>query len=189
MPKEPEPLPLTALILAGGAGRRMGGRDKGWLVHGGRPLIHYALATVQERAQEVLISANRSLEAYQSLGHRVVRDAVEGFTGPLQGILAGLETMATDWLACIPVDCPALPADLLDRLWQARAERMLVIAADETGITPVVALLHRSLRDSLVAYLNRGERSVRGWMQDIPHGLLRLRRDELHNLNRPEDLE
>ena len=189
MSKERDPLPLTALVLAGGAGRRMGGRDKGWLMYREQPLIRHALATVQARAQEVLISANRSLDAYQSLGHRIIRDAREGFCGPLQGMLAGLDAMHTEWLACVPVDCPALPTDLLDRLWQSRGDRQLVIAGDDSGTTPVVALLHGSLRDSLADYLDSGARSVRGWMQNIPHNLLRLTPEELHNINRPEDLE
>ena len=189
MPKESVPLPLSALILAGGAGRRMGGLDKGWQRHRRQPLIAHALDTVQDRAQEVFISANRSLDAYGRLGYPVLVDAEPGFAGPLQGIRAGFAAMQTDWLACIPVDCPDLPRDLLDRLWRSRGTEPLVVAGDAHGITPVVALMHRSLSDSLATYLETGDASVRGWMRKIPQRLLPLDAAALRNINRPEDLE
>ena len=36
--------PYDALILAGGRGSRLEGRDKGWVMHQGLPLIEHALA-------------------------------------------------------------------------------------------------------------------------------------------------
>ena len=58
-----------ALILAGGKGSRLEGRDKGWVMHQGLPLIEHALACLAAQTivpTRVLISANRNIDAYNT---------------------------------------------------------------------------------------------------------------------------
>ncbi|MEO6146833.1 MAG: NTP transferase domain-containing protein, partial [Sulfuriferula sp.] len=65
--------PVSAIILAGGAGRRMGGQDKGWVKLYGLPLVAHVLAHIQPQVDEILISANRNLDDYRALGYVVVK--------------------------------------------------------------------------------------------------------------------
>ncbi|MCX8006157.1 MAG: NTP transferase domain-containing protein, partial [Burkholderiaceae bacterium] len=51
---------VTGLILAGGRGARLGGRDKGWVDYRGRPLIVQVLARFAPQVEAVVISANRN---------------------------------------------------------------------------------------------------------------------------------
>ena len=52
---------LTAIILAGGHGSRMGGLDKGLVPLNNNPLISYAIKAVIQHVSEIMISANRSI--------------------------------------------------------------------------------------------------------------------------------
>ncbi len=101
---------MTGGILAGGEGLRMGGVDKGLVLFKGQPLVRHVLAALAPQAGECLISANRHIEAYESFGVRVLRDAAG--QGPLAGLAALLAAARSDWLLCVPCDAPYLPPDL-----------------------------------------------------------------------------
>lgn len=156
---------VTGLILAGGAGRRMGGTDKGLLPYRGRPLVAHAIERLAPQVDALLISANRNLEAYAAFGHPLVGDALPEYPGPLAGLAAGLAACATEWLACVPCDCPALPPDLVARLLAAaEAQRApLAVAVTAEGMQPTFQLCRRELLPALEAWLAAGERRAGLW--------------------------
>ena len=182
------PLPLSALILAGGAGRRMQGQDKGWLLWQGAPLVEHALNRLRDQAREILISANRNQADYRALGCRVLEDDIPGYPGPLQGLRQGLRHAREDWLFTQPVDSPLLPDDVVERLWDARDGVPLVLARSPSGPHPLVGLCRRDLLPLLEAYLARGERRVQGWYADIPHTWVDFTESQMFNCNHPQDL-
>ncbi|HXD26818.1 MAG TPA: NTP transferase domain-containing protein, partial [Propionibacteriaceae bacterium] len=81
---------ITGLVLAGGRGSRMGGVDKGLQEHRGVPLALHALRRLAPQVGRVMLSANRNLEAYRSMGAPVWADEISDYPGPLAGMLAGL---------------------------------------------------------------------------------------------------
>ena len=111
-----EPGQITAVVLAGGRGSRMGGVDKGLQNFNGTPLALHSLLRLQMQSGglvgEVMINANRNLAAYESLGVPVWPDSIDGFAGPLAGFLTGLEHCETPLLLTVPCDSPRLPLDL-----------------------------------------------------------------------------
>lgn len=112
---------ITGLILAGGRGQRMGGRDKGLQPFQGEPLAAHVLRRLQPQVGRVLISANRHADAYAALGAPVIGDTLADFPGPLAGMLAGLQAIETDYLLTVPCDSPYLADDLAVRLADALA--------------------------------------------------------------------
>src|SRR5215468_4061553 len=94
---------ITAAVLAGGEGRRVGGRDKGLLPLAGRPLIAHVVAALREQAGQIIICANRNASEYSGFGI-VVGDMEPGFRGPLSGIASALAHCKTHWLLTVPVD-------------------------------------------------------------------------------------
>ncbi len=161
---------ITGLVLAGGRGSRMGGVDKGLQMHQGRPLALHALLRLQAQVGATMINANRHLDTYKTMGVPVWPDPIDGFAGPLAGLLAGLEQVQTEWLVSVPCDTPDFPLDLVERLALAAATQDADIAVAATWVDgrlraqPVFTLLHRTLRESLVAFLHTGERKVGRWM-------------------------
>ena len=116
-----------------------------------------------------MISANRNLSAYESMGAPVWPDSIDGYAGPLAGLLTGLEHVETPWLVTVPCDTPNFPADLVSRLTEAAAARnadiAMAVTREEGQIRkqPVFCLIRSSLLESLVAFLNEGERKFDRW--------------------------
>jgi molybdopterin-guanine dinucleotide biosynthesis protein A len=168
------PEDITGLILCGGRGTRMGGVDKGLQNHQGQPLALHALLRLQLQVGQVMINANRNLAAYESMGVPVWPDALPDYPGPLAGLLAGLEHAETPYLVTVPCDTPGFPLDLVPRLAQALAQAdadIAMVATREDGVLqlqPVFCLLKTTLIESLVAFLQRGERRITAWTAQHP---------------------
>ena len=164
---------VTALILAGGRGSRMGGIDKGLQNFRGLPLALQTLMRLQLQSlppQDILINANRNLAAYESLGAAVWPDTLDGFAGPLAGFLTGLERCETPLLLTVPCDTPLFPLDLIERLHTALHEQgadlAMAAAREEDGKVrpqPVFCLLKVDLLDSLVTFTHQGGRKIDAW--------------------------
>ncbi|MBB3331050.1 molybdopterin-guanine dinucleotide biosynthesis protein A [Halomonas campaniensis] len=179
---------LTGMILAGGQGRRMGGRDKGLVTFAGRPLVAHVRQRLEGRVREVLINANRHLDDYRPLADRVIVDAETGYQGPLMGIYSGLRAATTPWLLVVPCDTPALPADLVERLVAGLGDGDIAVADDGERLHPVVALIRTSLADDLAAALAAGERKIDRWyarhawrrvdVSDCPEAFANLNTDD-----------
>ncbi len=162
-----------ALILAGGKGSRLDGRDKGWIMHNGLPLIEHALTRLAKQtptSARILISANRNMDAYKQTGHTVFSDERTNFAGPLAGIEAGLMRCKKNNLLVIPCDTPLLPSTLFERLDQALAEDQNALAAyaiTNDGPQPLCCLLKPSVAGSLAKYLDDQKASVIRWLEQI----------------------
>lgn len=202
---------ITALILAGGQGSRMGGCDKGLQPLHGRPLVAWIVERLVPQVGTLLISANRNRERYAEFGYPVIADDPTpswasrddaGFSqfpsqfsgplaGPLAGLHAGLSQCRTPWLLSAPCDVPELPADLAARLAEAvcREQVLLALATSAGRHHPVIALLHRDLLPDLERYLATGRRSVYGWQQSLAHAEVDFGADSFANLNTLDALQ
>ncbi|MEA3303396.1 MAG: molybdenum cofactor guanylyltransferase MobA [Pseudomonadota bacterium] len=184
---------ITAVILAGGRGRRMGGKDKGLVVVNNLPLIEHVISAVSPQAGQLVINANRNIEEYQHYGFPVVSDTMADYQGPLAGFASTMAAAETDYIVTIPCDSPLLPADLVQRLVDAlqNEDAELAVAHDGERLQPVFALIRVSLLPSLLDFLQRGDRKIDLWyaqhkmakadFSDIPETFL--------NINTPGDQE
>jgi len=167
---------ITAVILAGGRGSRMGGVDKGLQNFNGMPLALHTLTRLQigGGVGEIMINANRNLAAYESFGVSVWPDALADYAGPLAGFLTGLEHCETPYLLTVPCDTPLLPLDLAQRLaaaLEAEEAEIAMVAAPEAGkdghmlvrTQPVFCLLRVDLLESLVHFTQEGGRKIDAW--------------------------
>lgn len=170
------PNDITALILAGGRGSRMGGLDKGLQTFHGIPLALHTLTRLQMSGGvgHIMINANRNLAAYESFGTSVWPDGLADYAGPLAGFLTGLERCETPFLVTVPCDTPLLPLDLVPRLAQALQAQDADIAMAsapeidrhgqlQTRSQPVFCLLRVSLLESLVKFTHEGGRKIGAW--------------------------
>jgi molybdopterin-guanine dinucleotide biosynthesis protein A len=158
---------VTAVVLAGGRGRRFDGRDKGLIPLWGKPLVSHVIARVGPQVDELQISANRNLEAYRALGYPVVQDDGGDFAGPLAGIAAAMDACTSAQLLVVPCDTPCLPRDLCMRLRAAvtQATRDVVVAHDGVRLQNAVALLPVALRDDIQVQLDRSEYRLESFLR------------------------
>jgi molybdenum cofactor guanylyltransferase len=186
------PVPVTAVILAGGLARRFKGEDKGLIELARRPLVAWVAERLQGHVAEVLLNANRNLADYASIGYPVVADHLVGNPGPLAGTLAAGRTAQQEWLLTVPCDTPFLPLDLALHLHtQALVNQVPIVrAADETGVHYAVMLMHCSLLGELDQFVQDGGRQVRAWQEAHPHETVTFKGDPYAflNINTPEEL-
>ncbi len=193
---------IAGIVLAGGRSTRMGGGDKGLLTLAGRPVLAHVLARFESQVETLALNANGDPSRFDAFGLPVVADTVEGFAGPLAGILAGLEWAASRTsakrVASAAADTPFLPENLVERLATAAEGRpqAIAVACSDGRRHPVFALWPASLRAPLARALLAGERRVSAFLAaqdcvdvEFPAGLWGTRAvDPFFNINTPSDL-
>lgn len=201
------PQQITAVILAGGEGRRMQGADKGLLPLWSQTLVAHLLKRLTPQVGQVLINANRNQDIYcqyaatfsdhdvaigeqtRSVAEPLVN--VTLFDGPLAGFAAGLRHAHHDWVLFVPCDSPLAPLDLAQRLSAAVSHAgQIAVVDDGERVHAATVLLHKSLLPSLQDYLNQGDRKLQLWYQH--HELIKVdfsdQRAAFTNINTPAAL-
>lgn len=153
---------ISAVILAGGLARRMGGVDKGLQLLNNQPLVAHTLARLKKQIHQVSINANRNIDQYAQFGVPVFQDEIEGFQGPLSGMLTALRHAKTDYVLFVPCDCPYLPLNLVTKLQSAVKKPGILCAYAHDGERehPTFCLISRQLLTALEQYLASGERRM-----------------------------
>ena len=191
--------PVLGVLLAGGQARRMGGGDKCLRPLGARPILAQVIDRAAPQVRALLLNANGDPARFAAFGLPVAADVVEGFAGPLAGVLTGMEWARAErpdcpWIATIATDTPFFPEDLVARLLAAIEGEGAELACAASGgrSHPVFGLWPVRLADDLRrAMLEQGVRKVDVWtaryrlaLVDFPTTPL----DPFFNTNRPEDL-
>lgn len=160
---------VTGVVLAGGLGRRMGDVDKGLVQLAGRPMIEYVLDALGPQVGSLLINANRNLDRYSAYGHPVIADTLQGYMGPLAGVLSAMQRLSTAFLVTVPCDAPLLSPDLVSRLYDACVSQGAdaAVATDGQRRQPVFLLLRAGLAPALGSYLAGGGRKVDTWFDQL----------------------
>jgi molybdopterin-guanine dinucleotide biosynthesis protein A len=190
---------VVGVLLAGGQSRRMGGGEKFLRPLGGRPILERVVERVRPQVSDLILNTGGDGARFQPLGLPVVADVIEGFAGPLAGILTGLEWAAANvpaapWVASFATDAPFLPDDLVERLMAAvedgGAEMACAVSRGRTH--PVFALWPVDLRDALRRAMVEDEmRKIDRWTAAYRVAHVDFAGDPVDpffNVNRPEDL-
>ena len=187
------------VILAGGQATRMGGGDKGLLKLGEQSILAHVIERLSPQVAGMALNANGDADRFAGLGLPVLPDSIEGFAGPLAGVLAGLDWAAAqggETIVTAAADTPFFPGDLVPRLLLAGEgmKNPLVLAATPDAVRgrarhPTFGLWPVALRDDLRSALEGGLRKVVMWTEQhagrealFPHA------DAFFNINTPDDL-
>jgi molybdopterin-guanine dinucleotide biosynthesis protein A len=180
---------IAALILAGGAGRRLGGADKAFVQLGGQSLLTHLLARLAPQVEKIAISANGDATRFDAFSLLVLPDGELAGFGPLAGLAAGLEWAAqqeAESLITVPVDTPFIPLDLAARLTPAPS-----VAVYQTRQHHLVAHWRVSALPELRQFLKTAAPyKVRDFLticgaRQVP---FEAASDPFLNINTPEDL-
>lgn len=192
---------VVGILLAGGLARRMGGGDKCLRPLGGRPLLAHLIDIAAPQVDRLILNANGDPARFDGFGLPVVPDVIEGYAGPLAGILTGMTWVAENqpdasWLMSFATDAPFVPNDLVARLKSAVDARGAVMARAASGGRghPVFGLWPVALRDELrAAMIDEDMRKIDRWTAryDLAEVIFEPARgvDPFFNVNSPENLE
>jgi molybdopterin-guanine dinucleotide biosynthesis protein A len=164
------PLPLCSiLLLAGGQGQRMGGRDKGLIEWRGEPLIQHVQRLVRPLTDDLIISCNRNQAQYARYADQLVQDDEADFPGPYAGIRAGLKAAKHDYLLVLPCDVPRLDLALIQGLMstaQAHPEVPVMVRQGEQW-EPLLCIIPRQHGSAFESDWHAGQRSPRRTMAQL----------------------
>jgi molybdopterin-guanine dinucleotide biosynthesis protein A len=169
---------MTAIVLAGGRGRRMNA-DKAGLAVGGGTLLEHVLRQLEPYFEEILVSVSpgqatglealsrrkpsaRTKHAAACRGPRpgVIEDEVPGL-GPLCGILAGLKAAENDVCTVVACDIPDVNVPLLRSLARAAGGADIAVPIGPAGhFEPLFAVYKKPVVPEIEALLRNGERSI-----------------------------
>ncbi len=193
------PSDVVGVLLAGGRSRRMGGGDKCLETLGGETLLSRALARARPQVGPLLLNANGDPARFADFGLTVAADVVEGFHGPLAGVLTGMDwaarhAPAARRIATFATDAPFFPLDLVDRLLAAAEEAAADLACARSGERshPVFGLWPVALAGDLrAALVGERLRKIDAWtarhrLVEVPFPTEPF--DPFFNINRPENL-
>lgn len=170
----------------------MGGVDKGQVLFQQKPLIMHVIDRLAPQVDEILINANREIDAYKSSGYQVLQDEITDFAGPLAGMQLGLKYASSDYVLTAPCDSPLLPLDLAKRLQTTLIEHHadIAIVISNGNVHPVFCLCKKSVLPILNDYLDHGGKKVREWQQSLNHVYVDCSDCDVAftNLNTPQDL-
>ena len=82
---------VVGVLLAGGQARRMGGGDKSLRRLGDRTILEHVIERARPQVAALVLNANGDPARFARFGLPVAADVVEGFAGPLAGVLTGME--------------------------------------------------------------------------------------------------
>ena len=191
------------VILAGGLARRMGGGDKSLLSLGAScRVLDQVIVRLGAQVDQMVLNANGDPARFDEFGLPVVADSLDGFLGPLAGVLAGLDYAAEhgfDHIVSVAADTPFFPTNLASALETASKHMDVPIALAATKIEGVKTVRHPTfglwpvaLREELRTALQDGLRKVVLWTDQYgaeTHVFDRGDIDPFFNINTPEDLE
>ena len=160
--------PVVVAVLAGGAGRRMGG-DKPRRRLNGLRLLDHALNKAHALAGTVILVVRDPAQA-DGFVETIVLDAPD-IDGPLAGLLAALVWAADagfDQVLTLACDMPRVPGDLLSRLQSAlTAESGVAVAASGGRLHPVCALWRTTAVPVLRRRADEGRLSLQGLSEAV----------------------
>jgi molybdopterin-guanine dinucleotide biosynthesis protein A len=154
---------FDAVVLAGGAARRLGGIDKPAALVGGQPLLGRVLAAVSDAGRVIVVGPRRAAVDAPYGVCWVLEDPPGG--GPLAALAAGLPLVAAPLVAVLAADLPFLGASHLAALRVAVGARDGALLVDPDGRDQLLAGVWRTgtLRAALPAEpAGRSLRSVLG---------------------------
>lgn len=211
----PEPPPVVGVVLAGGAGRRMGGVVKPLLALGDETLVGRIFTRARPQVHRLAVSVHHVSSAtrqdFAAYDAPLLADPPQllrpddkgGRVGPLAGVLAALswaEQLGFGWLVTFPGDTPFIPEDYAQRLYAAVQEHGAPAAYAVSGDRrhPIASIWSVELLRPLWKAVMSGERRVGKWLGDLgaaevcwSGGVVcgAAVSDPFFNINEPQDLE
>lgn len=190
---------IAGVILAGGRSSRMGGRDKAFVELCGRPMIEHAIERFTPQCATLAINSNAAQGAYAAYKCPVLGDDPPDYSGPLAGVLAGLDWAASlghTHIVTVAVDTPFFPDDLVTRLTSAAGPNGLSLAQSQglsgENLHPTFGLWPVNLRGDLRRALSDGVRKIVAWTDRHDPGyaaFASVGHDPFFNINSPDDLQ
>lgn len=179
--------PITAVILCGGRGKRLGGVDKPLVELAGKTLLARLIERLQPQVDAIVLSGVGERGAYEPLGYPLVEDE-DRDQGPLAGIVSARRAVQTPWVLTTPADTPFLPLDLVSSLAPSCQRAGAAVVSADGHRQNLAMLLDLERLESLARFYADGGRAVHRWLAAHRVEKVELPAAGFFNINTPDDL-
>ena len=188
---------FLGVILAGGLSTRMGGQDKALLDLSGSPLIKHAIDRLENQVDGLVINVNRDLNKYEQFNFPIIPDLLDGYLGPLAGILSGMDYARGHnftHIVTAAADTPFFPLDLKDKLFDQNCDITIaktISEIDHKNLHPTFGFWNVNLRLNLKTALLGDVRKVMAFVKRNKWksvGWENKNYDPFFNINTPSDM-
>jgi molybdenum cofactor guanylyltransferase len=192
-------LPIVGVLLAGGSGGLHELEDKPLRMLAERTLLDHTLNIAKPQVRDIVLNISTSTTTYQKFGLPIVVDSIDGYTGPLSGVLAAMEwakkyQSEIEWVVSFTTDTPFLPKDMVHNLVKSIIEAQADIACcrSDENVHGACSLWPVRLMDDLKKDLAAGLRNLNEWVSkyDVAYADFEVEpMDPFFKINNDEDLE
>jgi molybdopterin-guanine dinucleotide biosynthesis protein A len=149
---------VEAVVLAGGASRRMG-RDKASLEVGGTPMALRIASALRSAGIEVTVLGGPALPGFSYLPDNEV------YAGPIAALRRFRPEASHAYVAAC--DMPRFDPAIVSALFQLIGFSDACVPVLDGSPQPLCALYRRGVFEKIGAYWNEGGRSVMGWLRTL----------------------
>jgi molybdopterin-guanine dinucleotide biosynthesis protein A len=155
----------SSLLLAGGLGTRMNGREKALMMFENDTLLERSLSILDDVSDEVIVSLRdeKQVQDFSSYlqDRTVVTDRIRN-VGPLAGMLAGFESACGEYVFTVACDMPYLNRALIDMMFNMVGEHDALIPISEYGTKEPLHAVYRkdTMLEAIEKALEEGNRSI-----------------------------
>lgn len=186
--------PISVIVLAGGASRRMGANKALLTIDGNETLIARVVRHMRPLTDDRLLVTNTP-ELYADLGLRQTNDLYPG-KGPLAGLHAGLSAARHEWVFAVACDMPLVDHRLVRyMILLSQGQQAVVPRPTADTLEPLHALYGKTCLPAIEERLAAGDLRMISFYAAVrvryveaeeiaifdPHGL------SFSNANTPED--
>ena len=167
---------MTGIILAGGTGSRMGGKDKALLLFSGETFLRRKIRLLSAFCESLLVVAAAAAAgaAFENLDVPVIRDEAPGIhcIGPLMGLYTGLKHSETDINFVTTVDSPFISGELAAKLRQQAAGFDVFIPMWTGYPEPLFGVYRKTCLPAIERVLSENRRRIVSFYPHITVGYL-----------------
>jgi molybdopterin-guanine dinucleotide biosynthesis protein A len=193
----------SAIILAGGRGRRLGYKEKALIPVNGKPIIKHTIEVLEDVVDEIIISVRddgqkQQLKEYTT--DRIVVVDKYNNEGPIAGILEGLKAAAGNYVFVVACDMPFLNIGVVEILFKHAQGHDGALPVRDDGIFEPLHAVYRTVPMMVEAKkaIEKGERFILDPIFNLDDMVL-IEMDEIReydpelktflNVNTQEDVE
>jgi len=158
-------LPLTAVIMSGGKGRRLGGIDKPLITIGGQRLIDRTFQIVSHCCQEVLISSNNP-QPYREFPATTIPDLYPHH-GALGGMYSCMLQASFPYVLIVAGDMPFISAAAIRYLWSQHEGYDVILPKSSDGHQPLHTIYSKNCMVKIKKQLDCGKLKISGFFPEV----------------------
>ncbi len=157
--------PISVIVLAGGASRRMGVNKALLPISPRETLVSRVVANLRVLTQDIVLVSNTP-DLYRDLPVRHTSDQFTG-AGPLAGLHAGLRAVDNRWAFVVACDMPLVDHRLVRYMLLLTQGYAAVAPRIEEAIEPLHALYSQECLPAIEARLSAGQRRMISFYPDV----------------------